>query len=300
MTKSGPFEEWSEVETAYRLDAPSGASAGVVFSSPHSGRAYFPHFVAASRLTAHALRASEDAYIDELFRQAADFGAPVLSAVAPRAFIDLNRAPHDLDPALIEGAEQRPANARVVAGLGVIPRIVAEGVPIYDQLISLQNANERIERWHAPYHAKLVELLLEARRHFGRALLIDCHSMPSGAMSASTHRVRGPIDVVLGDRFGVSAETGVVDRIEAAFSDHGFRVARNTPFAGGYITERYGRPAAGISAVQVELDRSLYLDQSRVTPNAGFEALRRALRPVIASICATITDMSVPQPVAAE
>ena len=277
---------------ATRVDEPSALLSGVVFSSPHSGRVYFPEFVEASRLTAHALRASEDAFIDDLFRQAVDFGAPLISATAPRAFIDVNRAPGDLDPALIDGAEPRPANARVIAGLGVVPRIVAEGVPIYDRRISLADAQRRIARWHAPYHRRLSDLLIRARRRFGSAFLVDCHSMPSVAMGP-TRRGASTADVVLGDRFGASCDPGIVDRAEASFVRAGFRVARNAPFAGGYITERYGRPAAGVSALQIEIDRAIYLDQSSVAPSEGFEALRRALTPVIAEVCAIIAEPEV-------
>lgn len=271
------------------IDHPAALTSGVVFSSPHSGRAYFPSFLAQSRLTARALRASEDAFVDDLFRVAADCGAPLISAVAPRAYLDVNRAPHDIDPALIDGAEPRPANARVVAGLGVVPRIVAEGVPIYDQKLSLSDAQRRIEQWHTPYHLALVDLLLKARRRFGRALLIDCHSMPSGAM-VSARRETGDVEIVLGDRFGVSCDPRLVDAVETVFRDAGFRVARNAPFAGGYITERYGRPTSGVSALQIEIDRGIYLDQAKVAPNQGFEPLRRALAPVIAAICRTISD----------
>ncbi len=274
----------------YRLGEPATLGSGVVFSSPHSGRTYFNELLLASRLSLQGLRASEDAFVDLLFSDALNRGAPLISAVAPRAYIDLNRAPGDLDPALVEGAETRPANARVVAGLGVVPRIVAEGVAIYDGKISMAEARRRVAYWHAPYHQKLMDLLLRARRRFGRALLIDCHSMPTGATSVGGRRLHAPVDVVLGDRFGMAAERALVDAIEQAFVDAGFRVARNAPFAGGYITERYGRPAAGVSAVQIELDRGLYLDQAFTEPAAEFEPLRRALRPVIARLCDLVRD----------
>ena len=228
----------------FALQTPFLANSGVVFSSPHSGRAYFSDFVGASRLDLRRLRASEDAFVDELFAAALEFGAPMLSAVAPRAFIDLNRCPSDLDPSLLAGASRRSTNPRVAAGLGVVPRIVAEGVPIYNGKLTLAEAEERIRHWHDPYHRRLSGLLADTRRRFGRALLIDCHSMPSGAVALS-HRRGSPVDIVLGDRFGASADSALVDAIEAAFTEAGFRVERNTPFAGGYITERYGRPEEG-------------------------------------------------------
>lgn len=283
-------------DDAYELHDPQTLSCCAVFSSPHSGRAYSKAFLSRSRLDPIRLRASEDAFIDLLFRPATEFGAPLLAAVAPRAFVDLNRAAGDLDPALVEGAEARCANARVIAGLGVIPRIVAEGVSIYSGRIPLAEAEQRIRDWHAPYHRRLIKLLLRARRAYGRALLIDCHSMPSGMSNGvRPSRRRGPAaDIVLGDRFGMASDPELMDQVEAAFEDAGFRVARNTPFAGGYITERYGRPALGVSAIQIEIDRALYLDQAQVEPNDGYEATARALRGVVARICEICRDAGAP------
>lgn len=299
-----PPDEAVSAPPAYRISRPRELASGVVFSSPHSGRYYPPDFVAASRLEARALRASEDAFVDDLFSDVVDFGAPLIAAVAPRAYIDLNRAPGDLDPVLIDGASARPANARVAAGLGVIPRIVAEGVPIYHGRLSLEEARQRLSRWHAPYHRGLVEQILQARRRFDRVLLIDCHSMPSGASAGGGRFAQASAnapEIVLGDRFGASADPDLVDDVERAFASAGFRVARNAPFAGGYITERYGRPSAGVSALQIEIDRGLYLDQSRVSPGEGFAELKRALRPVIERICDLITAASsYPKALAAE
>lgn len=274
----------------FHLREPTSLRSGAVFSSPHSGRAYSEAFVRASRLDLRSLRASEDAFVDQLFASAAAQGAPVISAVAPRAFVDLNRCPSDLDPSLLDGAARRPINARVAAGLGVVPRIVAEGVLIYDGKLPIAEAEARIERWHAPYHERLAAMLLQARKRFGKALLLDCHSMPSGV---GTGRRRAPAaDVILGDRFGVSAEPLFVDAVEHAFVEAGFRVDRNSPFAGGYITERFGRPRAGISAVQIEIDRGLYLDQESVEPSEGFDALAARLEPVIGAICGLIDEQA--------
>ncbi|MEL6978438.1 MAG: N-formylglutamate amidohydrolase [Pseudomonadota bacterium] len=290
---------------AFALTDPPILRSGAVFSSPHSGRAYSEAFIRAARLDPMRLRASEDAFVDLLFAAAARQGAPMLAAVAPRAFVDLNRCPQDLDPALLEGAARKPINARVAAGLGVVPRIVAEGVPIYDGKLPIAEAEARIAAWHAPYHEALASLLLRARRRFGRALLLDCHSMPSGASGG--RRRAAPADVVLGDRFGVSAEPHFVDAIEAAFTEAGFRVERNSPFAGGYITERFGRPRAGVSAVQIELDRGLYLDAETIAPSPRFAEIVERLEPVIAAICAMIdeatlaeSDSAAPDSLAAE
>lgn len=279
--------EAQEAKAPYRIAEPARLSSGAVFSSPHSGRAYFREFLDASPLALAQLRASEDAFMDRLFGEAARCGAPLLSAVAPRAYVDLNRCPRELDPALLEGVGRRAVTARVAAGLGVVPRIVAEGVDIYDRKLSMAEAEARLRRWHAPYHEQLARMLLRAQRRFGRALLIDCHSMPSCAAAPGRHRATR-VDVVLGDRFGVSADPDFVDAIEAAFIDAGFRVGRNAPFAGGFITERYGRPAAGVSAVQIEIDRGLYLDELRVAPTERFSALAGALKPVIRRIASLI------------
>lgn len=269
----------------YSLDAPAAPTSRAVFSSPHSGRWYPVAFVRRARLDALALRASEDAFVDRLFAGAPAHGAPLLAAVAPRAFVDLNRAPEELDPAVIDGVRLAGLNPRIVAGLGVIPRVVAEGAPIYAGKIGHDEAADRLARYHAPYHAALAQLLERARTALGVAVLFDCHSMPSDALRAAP-RVRGRRpEIVLGDRFGAAASEWVMALTQAAFESAGFVVARNTPFAGGYITQRYGRPNDGIHAVQIEIDRALYLDERRVEPHAGFHALKASLRPVIARLC---------------
>jgi len=269
----------------YDLFEPEALTSNAVFDSPHSGRAYPPEFVARTRLGLARLRASEDALVDRLFAAAPAHGAPLLSARVPRAMVDLNRAPGELDPALIEEVRVQGLNQRVAAGLGVIPRVVSEGQPIYDGKLGRAEALERIERVHLPYHTKLHALLARSRARFGWALLFDCHSMPSEALRAAP-RVRGRCpEVVLGDRFGAAAERSVVAQIQAAFEDAGLVVARNAPFAGGYITQRYGRPTEGLHAVQIEIDRGLYLDQARVEPNAGYPELARVIGDVVAQLC---------------
>ncbi|MCI4660714.1 MAG: N-formylglutamate amidohydrolase [Neomegalonema sp.] len=284
----------------FELREPLSLSSGAVFSSPHSGRAYFPGFVRDSRLSAQALRASEDAYVDALLTPVPDFGAPLLTAVAPRAYLDLNRAPSDLDPALVEGCANRPANARVSAGLGVVPRVVAEGIAIYDRKLSKAEAQGRVNRWHRPYHQQLEVLLRRAREAFDSALLVDVHSMPAGAGKLGRSRFAKPVDMIIGDRFGASAHPDLTSEIETLLRDAGFQVARNTPFAGGYITERYGHPSMGVSAVQIEIDRGLYLNPTTVEPNAGFEELRHALIPALRQICILIGRPSSQTSLAAE
>lgn len=272
---------------SYRIERPhAGASSAAVISSPHSGRDYPEDLLRASRLSAHDLRRSEDAHVEGLFDIAPALGAPLIHALLPRAYVDLNRGAEELDPALIAGVRPAGLNPRLAAGLGVIPRVVAEGVAIYNGKLSQTEAQDRLRRCWKPYHGALQALCDEAHARHGHAVLVDCHSMPSDALRAAP-RVKGRRpEIILGDRFGVSCAPWVTEQVETAFRDAGFAVARNSPFAGGYITQRYGRPGRGLHAIQIEIDRSLYLDEARVAPGPGFEAVRTALRPVIASLCA--------------
>ncbi|MGF1502170.1 MAG: N-formylglutamate amidohydrolase [Paracoccaceae bacterium] len=268
----------------YLLTEPTTLVSDAVFSSPHSGRHYPGAFVRQSRLDLVSLRASEDALVDRLFAPAPREGAPLLTATWPRAWLDLNRAPTELDPALIEGVRGQGLNQRVAAGLGVVPRVVSEGRAIYDGKIPRAEAEARIEAVHVPYHDCLERLLLRAKRRFGQAVLFDCHSMPSEALRAAP-RVKGRCpEIVLGDRFGAAAGRTLVALTQEAFERAGFAVARNAPFAGGYITQRYGRPQSGWHAIQIEIDRGLYLDQRRVEPGPGFASLVHALDGVIAEL----------------
>ncbi len=270
---------------AYRLIEPEGAPGSAIFSSPHSGRAYPASLLTRTRLDPLALRASEDAFVDELFAVAPSHGAPLIAAEAPRALIDLNRSPKDLDPAVIEGVRASALNARVAAGLGVIPRVVAEGAPIYDGKISLVEARRRIEAFHAPYHSALRTLLKQARALHGEVVLFDCHSMPRDALKAVGGRGGRRPEIVIGDRFGAAASNEVANAAVATFSDAGFVVARNTPFAGGHITQTYGRPSRGVHAIQIEIDRGLYLDEANVRKSAGFTVTRHAIADAVAKLC---------------
>ncbi|WP_293575292.1 N-formylglutamate amidohydrolase [Phaeobacter sp.] len=271
-------------DTVFSLEMPQELSAGVVFASPHSGSAYSAAFLARSVLDPLQLRSSEDAFVHELFSAAPRFGMPLLRALAPRAYLDLNRSTEELDPALIEGVTKRNQNPRVASGLGVVPRVVAHGRAIYRGKISQAEANRRIETYWRPYHAALQQVLDDAASAFGQAVLIDCHSMPHEALAASGRRPAGLPEVVLGDRFGAAAHSDVMDRVEQAFVDAGLRVARNAPFAGAYITQAYGRPSRGQHAIQVEIDRSLYMDEVRIRKNANFESLQTVLSDVVADI----------------
>lgn len=248
-----------------------------VFNSPHSGRVYPAAFLAASKLDPVALRKSEDAYVDELFAGVVGLGAPLMHAHFPRAYLDVNREPYELDPALIAETLPRYANTqsvRVVGGLGTIARVVTDSEEIYRAPISLRTALERINRLYKPYHAALAELVEQCRRSFGLAVLIDCHSMPSNP--ASEYGGRRP-DFVLGDRFGTSCDPELTRLAAVQLKAMGYAVALNKPYAGGYITEHYGRPPEGLHALQLEVNRALYMNEASFQRRPGFGRLARHL-----------------------
>ena len=268
----------------FQILRPVRQTNAVVFASPHSGRAYPAAFLAQTVLNAHVIRSSEDAYIDQLFGDATRYGSPILNAVYPRAYVDLNRAMDELDPALIEDAPRTPHNPRVASGLGVIPRVVSGGRLIYSGKMPLAQAQARIAQAWVPYHTALKSLLDETHRHFGQAILIDCHSMPHEAIEMHVRHGQSRADIVLGDRHGAAARSEITDMIEAAFQSAGFTVARNTPFAGAYIAQSYGRPFARRDVVQIEIDRSLYMDEARIIPLAEFASVQRRISRAIGLI----------------
>lgn len=279
-----------ELARPFDLIEPLVLRSPLVFSSPHSGRVYPARFLAATPLDAATLRRSEDAYVDDLFGPAAAIGAPLLRARFPRAYLDLNREPYELDPRLFAGALPNFANTRslrVAAGLGTIPRVVADAREIYASRLALDEGLRRIESLYKPYHAALRALMERAASRFGVALLIDCHSMPStGARDPilSTKDDKRRIDFVIGDRYGASASTGVVDIVEDRLRHRGYCVMRNRPYAGGFITEHYGKPAAGWHALQIEVSRGLYMDESTLQKNERFDAIARDLAEVVAEL----------------
>jgi N-formylglutamate deformylase len=259
------------VSGPFRLDRPARQTAPFLFASPHSGRSYPQSLLDKTRLDATTLRRSEDAFVDELFAGVVEFGAPLLSAQFPRAFLDVNRGSAELDVSMFDAPPGVPVDApspRVAAGLGVIPRIVRDGAEIYRGKLASAEADARISQLYHPYHRALATLMAQTRREFGVAVLIDCHSMPS-ALSVP--------DIVLGDRYGASAAPALTARAEIAFSREGFSVARNTPYAGGHTTVLYGRVASGCHALQIEINRALYLDEDRITKKPGFAAVRARL-----------------------
>lgn len=259
----------------------------LVFASPHSGRDYPEEMMAAAALDATAIRRSEDAFVDQLIGGAPESGVAVLAARLARAYMDVNREPFELDPAMFVDELPdfaRARTARVAAGLGAIARIVSEGQEIYARKLTFAEARGRIERAHRPYHAALGRLLGEAHAAHGLAVLIDWHSMPAAA-ARQGGRV-GACDMVLGDRFGAACAPALTNRVEDELVRLGYRVARNTPYAGGYTTEHYGRPSRRTHALQIEINRALYLDETRLEVTAGFAQLKADLASVTRALVA--------------
>ena len=245
---------------------------GVILASPHSGRDYPGWFVAESGLDTRELRSSEDAFVDRLIAPAAAAGAAVLTARIPRCVVDLNRPADALDPAAIEGVLQRRPDRRIISGLGVIPRVVAQGRPIRSGKLTATEAARRIDAYWRPYHATLDALMTDAVARTGRAILIDVHSMPREALA---HLACPRPEIVIGDRNGVSADRALSARVAQIVADAGFRVRLNSPFAGAYIAAHYGRPAQSRHVVQLEIDRSLYMDEAAVRPHDGYDEFAR-------------------------
>ena len=269
---------------AYALAQPETRTTSVIFASPHSGRDYTDAFLRLAVLDAETIRSSEDAFVDLLYADAPKFGAPLLSAKAPRAYMDLNRGLDEMDAALIAGVQRVSQNPRVASGLGIVPRVVANGRPIYAGKLTLQDAHSRVANYWRPYHDALQTLIDQSHTAFGEAILIDCHSMPHEAMDGINTPGVGRPEVVIGDRFGAAASPAVVEHVESAFAAAGFRVAHNMPFAGAYIAQHYGRPSCRQHVVQIEIDRALYMDEATLELTAGFDVLRAALSGVMKEI----------------
>lgn len=264
------------------LSLPEQQTVPLVFASAHSGRNYPAEFVAAARLDALALRRSEDGFVDELFAAAPSFGAPLLAATFPRAFCDANRERWELDPGMFE--ERLPpwvntTSSRVGAGLGTIARVVASGEAIYRRKLRFAEAERRVRLYWEPFHAALCDLVEATRQQFGVCLLVDCHSMPGNCAAPNA-----PADFVLGDAHGTACAAEVTRRAEQALADQGYRVRRNDPYAGGYITRHYGRPREGLHALQIEVCRPLYMDEASMTKLPGFDDMQRAITVLVAAL----------------
>ena len=275
-----------ELDPPFEILEPAEWRGPVLFNSPHSGDVYSRGFLSASRLDLATLRRSEDSFVDELCLDAVRRGYPLLRAHFPRCYVDVNREPYELDPRMFEGRLPSFANTRsmrVAGGLGTIARVVGDAQEIYGHRIPVDDAIRRIEGLYKPYHRALRRLFTRIHRDFGAAILIDCHSMPSTA-GAKDERPRA--DVVLGDRYGTSCVALVAETVESTLRAQGYSVSRNKPYAGGFITEHYGNPAAGLHAIQLEFNRALYMDERRFERTPSFARLAADLEAVADALSA--------------
>ncbi len=268
---------------AFETIRPRRQLAPIVVNSPHSGRDYPQRFLKLSRLNETTIRHSEDAYVDEIFTRAPHMGLPMLRANFPRAYLDVNREPYELDPRMFR--ERLPdhfntTSPRIAAGLGTIARIVSENRPIYREPLTLEDALMRVEGIYKPYHKTLQTLLSETLATFGVAVLIDCHSMPRLNRGGD----RSAPDVVLGDRYGTTCAPVLVDTVEMVFAAAGLKVARNRPYAGGHTTRTYGRPQYGIHALQIEFSRHLYMHELTLAKHQGFPLMQQLAETLLAAL----------------
>lgn len=268
---------------AFAVEEPVSIVSPVVFASPHSGRLYPDSFRKVCALDIMALRRVEDAYVDRLISEVPQSGSPTIRALLGRAFIDLNRAEAEMDREMFRDAPAHwtgNRSPRVAAGLGCIPRIAHRGEKIYRSKLQLEDAHSRLDHVYRPYHQALDALLRRAQAMFGQCWLIDCHSMPS-----ETPKLAKAADIILGDRYGAAADPDFVDFIEHAFRRRGYTTARNAPYAGGFATLKHGRPGSGRHAVQIEINRRLYLDEHEVEPHDGLVGLRTHLSEIAMELC---------------
>ena len=296
MTPSDDFAE----QAPYALAGEAGQSVPFVFNSPHSGNYYPRRFLAMSRLDRNAIRRSEDCFVDELFAGAVAQGAAMVMAHFPRAYLDVNREPWELDPRMFREPLPPFANIRsprVAGGLGALPRIVGEGQEIYEGRLPLSEAIGRIDCAYKPYHAELSRLLIATRERFGHAILIDCHSMP-GSVRAGEGALRA--DFIVGDRFGASCVPDLTECVVGLLTRMGYKVAHNRPYAGGFITEHYGRPRQGLNALQIEVSRSLYMNERTYQKSDGFFALAKDLSTFCAALIELEGELFPALPLAAE
>jgi N-formylglutamate deformylase len=284
----------------FEVHEPVSQTIPFVYNSPHSGRIYPPEFIAQSRLEGISIRRSEDHYVDELFGAAVDLGAPLLLANFPRAYLDVNREPYELDPRMFDGLLPPYANInslRVAGGLGTIPRIVAENMEIYARRLPVQEGLERVESVYKPYHSTLRRLIARTHVQFGFGVLIDCHSMPGNVRVAGSN---ARPDFIIGDRYGTSASAELSRTAIGILEEMGFAAIRNKPYAGGFITEHYGRPSRGLHALQIEVNRSIYVDEVTLEKRPDFDIVATAVTSFMRQMADYVEKFSGDRALAAE
>ena len=236
-----------------------------LITSPHSGHYYPRDFIAQSKLNSQQLRLSEDMHIDELLANVPKSGASLLTATYPRAYIDLNREPFELDASMFSDRLPDFVNkdsTRVLGGLGTIAKNVTERLEIYDRPLEFSEAEQRIEKIYFPFHTCLKQQLEMAREYWGAAYLLDVHSMPSNAVRKFKGGKSSSVDFVLGNRHGRSCDVDFYELVYNFLTDAGYYVEKNKPYAGGYITEHYGKPSEGVHTLQLEVNRKLYMNET--------------------------------------
>jgi N-formylglutamate deformylase len=263
---------------ALQIQRPSGGSVPLLFDTPHSGRDYPVDFGASAPLA--GLRRGEDAYVDELLEGSTDFGVTVLRALYPRCYLDLNRAPDDIDQGMLQGEWPGPLapTEKSERGLGLIRRLVVPEIPIYGRLLSVAEVQARIARVYNPYHKALGQLRAELVEEHGKLWHINWHSMKSvgNAMTPDGPGTKRP-DFVVGDLRGKSAHRSFTDTVVGLLEEQGYRVTVNDPYAGGLILKEMGDPGAEIHSIQIEMNRALYLDELAVEKTDGFSGLKKNL-----------------------
>jgi N-formylglutamate amidohydrolase len=285
----GRFEPSAAVEPPIEIHARQPQAVPLVLASPHSGADYPPEFLADSRLDPLTLRRSEDAFVDEIFDPGPEIAAPLLKARFPRAYLDPNREPFELDPAMFEDALPPYVNSRsprVRVGLGTIARVVATGEEIYARKLRFAEAAERVERLYHPYHRALKQLVHATRERFGFYLLVDCHSMPSTIAQGERGLPRSRADIVLGDCHGTACHPIVTETAHQLLRAKGYHVVRNAPYAGGFTTAHYGKPLEAGHGLQVELARGLYMDERSYERKPFLAKLAADMRELVARLAA--------------
>ncbi|MBL4869983.1 MAG: N-formylglutamate amidohydrolase [Robiginitomaculum sp.] len=272
---------------AFEVLAPPVLKSPIILASPHSGRHYPASFLQQTSVSLAQLRQSEDSYVDEMIKPLAQYDIPVLHALFPRCFVDVNRSANDWPPESISRrsvlddknpfqAHQRYSSSHAHAGLGVIPTRISHGLPIYAYPLAPKLIQARLDTLYHPYHEALQALIGMAKSKFGHAIVLDFHSMPGEKVSGKKRA-----DFILGDRFGKSCAPETINTLHKLLSARGYTVTRNLPYAGGFITDYYGQVSERVDAVQIEINKDLYLDQDTLTPHSGMGKLIEDIQKVV-------------------
>lgn len=278
-----------KINHTFEIDHPASQTIPFVFASPHSGRDYQTSFIANSRLSPLTLRRSEDSFIDDLYSEVPSYGAPFLKALFPRAYLDPNREAYELDPYMFMEPLPEFVNTKspqVLAGLGTVPRVVANGDEIYKRKLLFKEAENRIKTCYFPYHAALNNLINETKKKFGKCILIDCHSMPS----IYTESTNNNVDIVLGNKHGKTCANELMQFVENQFKYLDLIVRRNHPYAGGYTTKHYGKPNENVHALQIEVNRASYMNEKTITRKNDFIMMKNKISNLLEALSEATFD----------